>query len=166
MDFKIKSLAADGVEAALATVERYRLLNEPWMAESICLDVLEVEPDNQKAVISLLLSLTDQFGAAGFAKLEQRAKAWVSQLTSEYQRLYYSGVIAERRGKAQLQMKVPRYVAYEAYRLALDFYERAEAIQPATTCSAVLRWNTCVRVIDKHRLEPHDEDGREPYMGD
>ncbi len=96
MDFKLKPLPDDGVQAALETVERYRLLNEPWMAESICLDVLAVEPENQKALIALLLSLTDQFGQGGFARLEQRAKACVERLSSDYQRHYYSGVIAER----------------------------------------------------------------------
>ena len=34
----------DAVPAALAKAERYRLLNEPGEAESICLDVLQIDP--------------------------------------------------------------------------------------------------------------------------
>ena len=36
--------------AALEKALRYRLLNEPVEAESICRDVLEVDPDNQAAL--------------------------------------------------------------------------------------------------------------------
>ena len=31
---------------------RYRLLNDPEQAESICLDILEVEPGNQEALVT------------------------------------------------------------------------------------------------------------------
>src|SRR5205809_2184265 len=34
--------------------ERYRLLNEPGEAESICLDILVVDPENQHAIIMLI----------------------------------------------------------------------------------------------------------------
>ena len=59
--FELKTLSKSAVPAALAQAERYRLLNEPAEAESICLDVLRVEPDNQDALVTLVLSLTDQF---------------------------------------------------------------------------------------------------------
>jgi len=58
--FALKSISHDSVSGALAKAERYRLLNEPVEAESICRDILEIEPDNQQALISLLLALTDQ----------------------------------------------------------------------------------------------------------
>jgi hypothetical protein len=41
--------------------ERYRFLNESWQAESICRDVLAIDPDNPAALVLLVLSLTDQF---------------------------------------------------------------------------------------------------------
>ena len=64
---ELKPLSRDAVDAALSKAERYRLLNEPHEAESICLDVLEIDPDNQPAHITLLLSLTDQFGEVSAA---------------------------------------------------------------------------------------------------
>ena len=63
--FELKKMSREGIRRALGKVERYRLLNEPWEAESICQDVLQAEPDNQEALISLLLAMTDQFGHEG-----------------------------------------------------------------------------------------------------
>src|ERR1700722_16262182 len=56
-----KPISPDAVPLALEKAERYRLLNEPAQAESICLDVLAVDPDNQRALVMLLLALSDQF---------------------------------------------------------------------------------------------------------
>ena len=57
MQFELKMLSEDAVPRALAKAERYRLLNEPGEAESICLDALAVEPANQSALTTLLLAL-------------------------------------------------------------------------------------------------------------
>ena len=59
--FQLKPLHKDAIPAALAKAERYRLLNEPGEAESICLDVLQVDPGSQDALVMLILALTDQF---------------------------------------------------------------------------------------------------------
>ena len=56
-----KLISADGIPAALEKATRYRLLSEPLQAESICRDVLAVDPDNQEATVTLLLALTDEF---------------------------------------------------------------------------------------------------------
>ena len=61
MHFELKSISVQSIPEALAKVERYRLLNEPVLAESICLDILAIVPDHQQALISLLLARTDQF---------------------------------------------------------------------------------------------------------
>ena len=45
---------------ALEKAERYRLLNEPILAESICLDILDADPQNAKAVVTMLLAITDR----------------------------------------------------------------------------------------------------------
>ena len=37
MEFQLKTLSPEAVPRALAKAERYRLLNEPGEAESICL---------------------------------------------------------------------------------------------------------------------------------
>ena len=58
--FALKPISRDSVAGALAKAERYRLLNEPNEAESICRDILQVDPANQEALISLILALTDQ----------------------------------------------------------------------------------------------------------
>ena len=42
----LKRISPTGVERALEKAERYRLLNEPWDAESICEDILDIEPQN------------------------------------------------------------------------------------------------------------------------
>ena len=57
----LKPITPEGIPAALEKAERYRLLNDSSAAESICLDVLEIDPSNQKALVSLLLAITDQF---------------------------------------------------------------------------------------------------------
>ena len=68
-------------------------------AESICLDILPSIPENQAARITLLLALTDQFHEASGA--HHGARDVLAGLTSEYDRAYYAGIIAERRAKAQ-----------------------------------------------------------------
>src|SRR5580765_7845608 len=99
MEFEIKTLSSEAVPRALAKAERYRLLNEPGEAESICLDALEIEPDNQEALATLLLALTDQFGDEAPATV---ADAWktVARLRDDYERAYYTGILYERRAKA------------------------------------------------------------------
>src|SRR5262245_64446178 len=99
--FTMKSLEREAIPRALEKAERYRLLNEPEEAESICLDILAVEPDYHEALVTLLLALTDQFRTdSGDCYL--RAKALLPKLAGEYERYYYAGLICERQGSAQL----------------------------------------------------------------
>src|SRR5262249_472382 len=56
-EFTLKVLRTGAIPAALERAERYRLLNEPTQAESICLDILQVDPENQRALVQLLLSI-------------------------------------------------------------------------------------------------------------
>jgi hypothetical protein len=149
--FELKPLSRQGIETALAKVERYRLLNEPWEAESICLDVLAVEPDNQQAVVSLLLALTDQFGRAS-GDVFARARELLPKLDSEYARAYYAGIICERRGKSLHETGGPGTgpAIYDWLRQAMAKYEEAESLRPAGNEDAIIRWNTCVRVIMRH----------------
>ena len=84
MEFKLKKLSAEAIPAALERAERYRLLNEPVQAESICLDILAVEPNNQQALVCLLLSLSEQFGENITEKLD-RAWSILPKLSDEYQ---------------------------------------------------------------------------------
>jgi len=161
--YSLKPIAHATVPGALQKAEHYRLLNEAAAAESICLDVLEVEPDNQHALVTLLLAITDQIAdelGAGVA----RARAVLPHLNDEYRRHYYAGIICERRGKAQLQQRTPRAaeVAGGWLREAMYHYEQAEAIRPPDNDDAILRWNTCVRIMQRHELGPPPVESFEP----
>src|SRR5216683_3645591 len=99
--FELKPLSKDAIPAALDKAMRYRLLNEPGEAESICHDVLRIDPDNQQALVILLLALTDRFGK-GYAVGITQAQEILRRLQNEYERAYYTGIFSERRAKAQL----------------------------------------------------------------
>ena len=149
--FELKPLSPGSVDAALEKAERYRLLNEPWEAESICLDVLNVEPGHQDALVMLLLALTDQFGHCP-SSIVRQAREVLQRITDNYRRAYYEGILCERQGKALLDRQAPGSGpnVYEWIRDAMDCYERAAAIRPSGNDDALLRWNTCVRVLDRH----------------
>ena len=163
--FELKPIDADAVPRALEKAERYRLLAEPEEAESICLDILAIEPDNQQALITLLLALTDQF-RSGHGECSARAQSLVPQVRGEYERCYYAGIISERRGSAQLDRGGPGggAAACASLREAMTWYEKAEAVRPAGNDDAILRWNTCARQVMRHRLTPPADEAREPLM--
>ncbi len=165
MEFELKTLSPEAVPRALAKAERYRLLNEPGEAESICLDALDADRGNQEALVILLLALTDQFDH-GTACV---AEAWrtVARLRDDYERAYFTGIIYERRAKAHVQHGTPRAGprAYEWLREAMTWYEKAEAIRPSGNDDALLRWNACARLIMRdHHLVPAAEEPQAPIL--
>ena len=148
---KLKAISRDGIPHALEKAERYRLLNDPAQAESICRDILAVEAANQAALRCLILALTDQFGSGTTSR---EAREVIVKLADEYERVYYTGIVYERETRAFLARKnVVRSAAYDGFRHAMEHYERAEQLRPHDT-DAVLRWNSCVRAIERERLEP------------
>ena len=149
--FEPKPISRDGIPSALAKAERYRLLNEPGEAESICLDVLQIEPDNQDALVTLVLALTDQFREHPSQGLAGRAEGLVARLFDPYDQAYYAGIVHERRAKAALQRESFHSSASAAGWLheALACFERAEALKPAHNDDAVLRWNACARLLQR-----------------
>ncbi len=163
--FKLKPLSRDGVEAALSKAEHYRLLNHPKLAESICLDILEVDRENKKASTVLLLALTDQFGQST-ATVAKEAQAIANSLTDEYTRLYYTGIIHERQGSVALNsgMHGSDFDAYEWYMEAMDYYEKADAIHPSGNNDCTLRWNTCARIITQFNLQERPSDVPRPIL--
>jgi hypothetical protein len=165
--FELKSISAEAIPQALNKAERYRLLNEPAEAESICLDVLAVEPDHQPALVMLLLALTDQF-RAGPPGCFHSARAVLPRLSGEYDRLYFTGLIWERHGHARALQGGPRSgpAAYEAVRRAMSYYEQAEQVRPPDNDDALLRWNSCVRLCQRHHLAPEEAEAFEPVRGD
>jgi len=157
----LKTLHKDAIHAALEKAERYRLLNEPAEAESICLDILAVDPENQQAIVTLLLALTDRF-EKGYGVSDTQAKELLARLKSEYDRTYYTGIVAERRGKMKLRQNTPgcRFQAYDLFRDAMSYFEKAETIRPAGNDEALLRWNTCARIIERNKLVSRGEEER------
>lgn len=148
---KLKAITREGIPHALEKAERYRLLNDPAQADSICRDVLAVDPDHQEALRVLALALTDQLGAGTTAA---EAREVIGRLRDEYDRAYYTGICYERETRAYLARKnVVRSAAYDGFRHAMEHYERAEALRPQDT-DAVLRWNSCARAIEREKLEP------------
>jgi hypothetical protein len=166
MIFELKTLSPEAVPRALAKAERYRLLNEPGQAASICLDALQVDPDNQEALVMLLLALTDQFDEDAASAVTEARKC-VERIRDEYDRTYFTGIIWERRATARLRRAVPDGGprAYEWLREAMTWYERAEALRAPGNDDALLRWNTCARLIMRdRRLVPAREERGEPLL--
>jgi hypothetical protein len=153
--FEFKPLSSEGVDAALDRAERYRLLNEPREAESICRDILAIEPDNQVATVQLVLALSEQLGEGGSA-YEAEARDLLKKLDSEYERSYYAGIICERRAKELLAHGTlgSGPMVYHLLRDAMAWFEKAEEIRPQGNDDSLLRWNTCARIILKNRLRP------------
>lgn len=163
---ELKSLSKEGIPKALARVERYRLLNEPEQAESICQDVLRSDPENQEALIALLLAITDQFESGTGARVSE-AREILPRLRSDYDRAYYAGIVSERRARALINQGGlgTGFIAYEWFREAMNDYEKAEALRPPGNDDAILRWNTCARFLMKHpHLAPGPEEKLEPLL--
>jgi tetratricopeptide (TPR) repeat protein len=150
--FKLKPLPKESIAAALQQAERYRLLNEALEAESICRDVIAIDPENQRALITLILALTDRFSEE-LGEWLSEASSLLSRLTEEYARAYYAGIICERQGKALIAHGTlgAGPVAYEEFRKAMNWYEKAEKIRPPGNDDAILRWNTCARLLMRHK---------------
>ena len=157
--FTLKRISKESIPEALQKAERYRLLNEPRLAESICQDILAVEQDNHDAIISMILSITEQFGKYTSVDINKPFQL-IPLLTSEYERYYFSGIISERRGMDVLSRDLTgaHFTAYEWLADAMADYEKAEAIRPPNNDDALLRWNTCARIIMLNHLKPRDEE--------
>ena len=164
---ELKPITRAGIPAALQKAERYRLLNDSTAAESICLDVLRVEPENQHALVTLLLSITDQFPEDAVDAVK-RARDVLPRLGDDYKRAYYAGIIAERKAKAVLRLGGPGAddVAHEWFQDAMRWYERAEAIRPAGNDEAILRWNTCQRMLGRHEPRAATREELTPVLGE
>jgi len=156
--FQLKKISRESIPMALEKPEPYPLLNETALSESICPDILEIDSKNSKAIVTLLLAITDQFGSGSFDDINH-ARQLVALLPEEYQQHYYSGIICERKGKSILHKGIPDgdFIAYEWLSDAMEFYEKAETTRPAGNDDSILRWNTCARLILRHHLQPKNE---------
>lgn len=151
--FKLKPLHPEAIPTALEKANRYRLLNEPGAAESIYLDILSIDPDNQEALINIVLAMSDRFGK-DYAVGDARVTEYLTRISGDYERTYYTGIMYERRAKAVLHKN--GVGAYELFRQAMDCFETAESMRSVGNDDAILRWNGCARVITRNNLEPRD----------
>jgi hypothetical protein len=164
--FATKPISRESITGALAKAERYRLLNEPSEAESICRDILDIDPANAQAKVTLILALTDQIPTDGQAFTS--ALSIANRLASPYERAYYTGIAWERRAKARHDGggQGSRQYVHEWIVNALKLYEEAEKLRPSGNDDAVLRWNACVRFLALKQLTPQAEEAPEPIISE
>ncbi|ODN67674.1 hypothetical protein [Methylophaga muralis] len=157
MDLNLHDIHAESIELALDRARQYRSLLEPEIAESICLDILNIEPENQSALVVYILALTDQVSISGSQSPFQDIEVAIAKLSSEYKQIYYTGIVLERRARFMLTQPMSRAFAYDYFIKALGCYQQAEQMRPDHNDEAILRWNSCVRTIQREKLEPLSE---------
>ncbi|HEY6065837.1 MAG TPA: hypothetical protein VIY96_06745 [Thermoanaerobaculia bacterium] len=166
---QLKTISKEAIPEATAKADWYRLLNEPGEAESICRDVLAVDPADQTALKLLGLAITDQFRGAPSDRRAEAERTFQS-LEDPYERLYYTGIARERFAKAQLASVRPPHTLIVLFEDALAWFERAEQIRPSGNDEAILRWNRCARILnglstsDREREHAHFEPTDSPPL--
>jgi hypothetical protein len=160
---KLKTLRKSAIDSAIEKAKHYRLLNEPFNAESICRDILEIEPDHQEAVKVLILAISDTL--VGGSQRVREARSYLERLTSEFERCYLLGLILERVAKSYLTQPTAdsSIAAYDRLSQAMQQFERAQACNEGDADDAVLRWNSCARLIEFHNLHPSSIDQTVTY---
>ena len=163
--YELKPLSKEAIPKAIDRAKQYRLLNQPWHAESICRDVLAVDPDNQQNLIILLLAITDQFASEKVSKSISDAEEIMDMLKDAYQQDYAKGIIYERQASAAIRRGGPRsgYIAYYHLLRAMEAYEKSAKSHPEKNEESILRWNTCVRMIEQFDLKPAPDDDNEQH---
>jgi tetratricopeptide (TPR) repeat protein len=149
MEFKLKTISKAGIPEAISKTELYRSLNEPEEAESICRDILAVEPEHQLALRLLGLAITDQFSGDA-ADRHGEAEQLFQRLAERYERLYYTGLLHERRAKAQMRVGRAPHTLAPLFAEAMRCFAEAEMIRPLDNDDALLRWNRCARLLQGH----------------
>ena len=144
---ELKTISKAGIPEALAKVELYRYLNEPEEAESICRDILAVDPDQQLARRMLGLAITDQFIGTSSDRYAE-VQAVFQALRDSYERSYYTGLLHERRAKAQLHAGCSPHILLPLIEQAMSCFAEAEKIRPVGNDDSILRWNRCVRLLE------------------
>lgn len=147
MELTLKPISKDGITQAVSRIQLYRYLNEPEEAESICRDILAIAPDHQMALRLLAMTITDQFTGDPSDRFAE-AEGLLNTLTDPYERLYFTGLLYERKAKAQLQAGRPHAALMPLFEEAMRRFAEAEKIRPSGNDDAILRWNRCVRLLE------------------
>jgi hypothetical protein len=160
--FDLKRLSPEAVPAALEKAMRYRTLNEPEQAESICEDILHCDPENQQALATLILAITDRFDDPKPSSMN-RVRELIPRLHGQYERDYYTGIMFERLAIAKWRSGVPGCgsMAYDYFERAMKCYEKAEQNRPHGNDDSILRWNSCARMIMKYPAIAPEESHQE-----
>src|SRR4029077_8467358 len=127
MDLKLKTISKSGIPEAIAKAELYRYLNEPEEAESICRDVLAADPKHMLGLRTLGLAITDQFTGEATDRYAE-AEGIFQRLAERYERLYYMGLLCERRVKAQLRAGRAPHTLLPLLEKALQCFGHADKI--------------------------------------
>ena len=167
MQYELKSISKSGIEEAISKAELYRYLNEPEETESICHDILAIEPAHQVALRLLGMAITDQFNGSTADRYGEAEQALL-RLTDAYEQTYYLGILNERRAKALLRAGREPHTLLPFFEEALRCFSKAGGIRPPGNDDAILRWNRCVRILqsdprfaveaDFAELEVHDHE--------
>jgi tetratricopeptide (TPR) repeat protein len=154
MELKLHDIHVDAIESALNKARQYRSLLEPEIAESICLDILNADTNNQQALVIYILALTDQLHHTEKQSQIKIIQKTIERLESDYQRSYYTGLLNERRARFLVSQPMSHSFAYDYFAEALQHYKQAVKLSPEHNDDAILRWNSCVRTIEKEKLTP------------
>lgn len=157
----MRRIHIESIPRALELAERYRLLNEPEQAASICYDVLAVDPENPLAIRALFLAVTEQFAHRRGTRLEE-AERLASRMPTEFERTYFAGVASERWARAKLQTGEHAAMAASWIHKAMDLYTSAEKLSPPGNDDSILRWNACARLL-QHLPERSDAEHLQMY---
>ena len=147
----------DSIYTVLDKARQYRSLREPDLSISICLDVFAIDPDNQDALVIYILALTAQYSHQHAKVQPKKIVEIIAKLKSEFHQIYYTGIFLERKARALLKNPMSHSFAYEGLMEAIAKYELAEKISPKHCSDPILRYNSCLRTIEKENLQPRAE---------
>ena len=147
----------DTIDTVLDKARQYRSLREPDLAISICIDVFAVDADNQDALVIYILALTDQYSHQHAKVQPKKIVEFIAKLKSEFHQIYYTGIFLERKARALLKNPMSQSFAYEGLMEAIAKYEVAEKMAPKHCSDPILRYNSCLRTIEKENLQPRAE---------
>lgn len=165
MTYEFKRIAPESIPAALAKAEKYRDLNQPEQAESIARDVLVVSPEHKGALRELGLSITDQF--AQHPEWFRDAEEIFRRIADPYETPYLIGLAHERLCRALLRTSTAAETLAGLWAGAMRHYAAAERVRPAGNDDAILRWNSLVRLLERHpQLDPQHHQAEHVDYGD
>ncbi len=140
----------------LKKAKQYRLLLEPDLAISICIDIFAIDANNQEALIIYILALTDKL-SNGCKVTDKKILDTIAKLSTKFYKDYYTGIFLEKKARAMLKNTMSKSFAYAAFMQAIKAYKQAEKLADKDCSDAILRYNSCLRTIEKQHLIPRDE---------